>query len=84
MNGSVLEEKSSFTMLGLLTFSSKLDWGSYIMSIAETASKKIGALIRSIKFLVSLLSIFINLPYGHVCNTVFVSWLLFLVATWNC
>ena len=40
MDGSVLEEKSSFKMLGL-TFSSKLDWGS----------KKIGALIRSMKFL---------------------------------
>ena len=39
MNGSVLEEKSSFKMLGL-TFSSKLDWGSYIF-IAKTASKKI-------------------------------------------
>ena len=34
-----------------LTFSSKLDWGSYIISIAKTASKKIGALIRSMKFL---------------------------------
>ena len=50
MDGSVLEEKSSFKMLGL-TFSSKLDWGSYIISIAKTASKKIGALIRSMKFL---------------------------------
>ena len=50
MDGSVLEEKSSFKMLGL-TFSSKLDWGSNIISIAKTASKKIGALIRSIKFL---------------------------------
>ena len=50
MNGSVLEEKSSFKMLGL-TFSSKLDWGSYIISIAKTASKKIGALIHSMKFL---------------------------------
>ena len=48
MDGSVLEEKSSFKMLGL-TFSSKLDWGSYIISIAKTASKKIGALIRSMK-----------------------------------
>ena len=39
-------------LLGLgLTFSSKLDWGSYIVSIAKTASKKIGALIRSMKFL---------------------------------
>ena len=34
-----------------LIFSSKLDWGSYIISIAKTASKKIGALIRSMKFL---------------------------------
>ena len=34
-----------------LTFSSKLDLGSYIISIAKTASKKIGALICSIKFL---------------------------------
>ena len=37
-------------MLGL-TFSSKLDLGSYIISIARTVSKKIGALIRSMKFL---------------------------------
>ena len=50
MDWSVLEEKSSFKMLGL-TFSSKLDWGSYIISIAKTAFKKIGALIRSMKFL---------------------------------
>ena len=50
MNGSVLEEKSSFKILGL-TFSSKLDWGSYIISIVKTASKKIGALIRSMKLL---------------------------------
>ena len=50
MDGSVLETKTSFKMLGL-TFSSKLDWGSYIVSIAKTASKKIGTLIRSMKFL---------------------------------
>ena len=37
-------------MLGL-TISAKLDLGSYIISIAKTASKKIGALIRSMKFL---------------------------------
>ena len=30
---------------------SKLDWGSYIVPVARTASKKIGALIRSMKFL---------------------------------
>ena len=34
-----------------MTLSSKLDWGSYIISIAKTASKRIGALIRSIKSL---------------------------------
>ena len=34
-----------------LTFSFKLDWGSYIISIAKTASKKIGASICSMKFL---------------------------------
>ena len=50
IDGSFLEEKVSFKMLGL-TFSSKLDWDSYIVSIAKTASKKIGALIRSMKFL---------------------------------
>ena len=50
MDGSVLEETSFFKMLGL-TFSSKLDWGSYIISVAKTASKKIGTLIRSMKFL---------------------------------
>ena len=50
MDESVLEEKSSFKMLWL-TFSSKLDWGSYIIYIAKTASKKIGALSCSIKFL---------------------------------
>ena len=50
MAGSVLEEKSSFKKLGL-TFSFKLNWGSYIISIAKTASTKIGTLIPSLKFL---------------------------------
>ena len=50
IDGSVLERKSSFKMLGL-TFSSKWDWESYINSIVKTASKKIGLLIRSMKFI---------------------------------
>ena len=50
MDGSVLQEKLSFKMLGL-SFSSKLDWVSYIISIAKTTFKKVGALIRSMKFL---------------------------------
>ena len=45
-----LRKRSSFKMMGL-TFSPKLDWGSYIISIAKTASKKIGAIIPSMKFL---------------------------------
>ena len=36
-------------MLGL-TLLFKLDWYSHIISIAKTASKKIGALICSMKF----------------------------------
>ena len=39
MDGSILEEKSSFKMQGL-TFSSNLDCGSYIISIAKTTSRK--------------------------------------------
>ena len=50
MDVSVLEEKSSCKMLRL-NFSSKLDWGCYIISTAKTALRKIRALIRSIKFL---------------------------------
>ena len=50
MDGSVLDKKSSFKMLGS-TFYSKLDWGSSIISVVKTASKKILALIRSMKFL---------------------------------
>ena len=50
MDWSVLEEKSSFEMLGL-TFYSKFDWGPYYICIAKTASKEIGALICSMKFL---------------------------------
>ena len=50
MNGSFLEEKSSLRMLGLI-FSSKWDWGSYSISIAKTAPKKIVALIHSMKLL---------------------------------
>ena len=37
-------------MLGV-TFSSELDWGSYIISTAENASKKIGPFSRSMKLL---------------------------------
>ena len=49
MDGPVFEKKSSYKMLRL-TFLSKLGRGSYVISIANTASKKIGTLIQSVKF----------------------------------
>ena len=66
MDGSVLEEKSSSKILGL-TFSSKLDWDSYIISIAKTASKKIGSLIRSMKFLSPEVAQYLYKSTIHLC-----------------
>ena len=81
MDGSVLEEKSSFGVLGLI-FSSKLEWGSYIASIAKTASKKIGVFIRSIKFLSSEVALYLYKstiqPSMEYCCHV---WLVLLIAT---
>ena len=50
MNGSVAEEKLSLKIQGF-TYSSKLDWGSYIVPLAKAVFKKIGALICSMKCL---------------------------------
>ena len=58
MNGSVVEEKSFFKMLGL-TFSSKLDWGFWNISITKSASKKIRVLIRSMKFLSPVVGLYL-------------------------
>ena len=66
MYRSVLEEKSSFTMLGL-SFSSKLDWSSSIISIAKTACKEIKALSRSVKFLSSELALYLYKSTIHPC-----------------
>ena len=62
MDGSVLEEKSSLKMLGL-TF----DWGSYIISVAKTASTKIGALICSMKFLSPEVVLYLCKSTIHPC-----------------
>ena len=48
-----LNLKSSFEMLGL---TNKLDWSSYIICTARTASKKIRAFIRPMKFFLLKLS----------------------------
>ena len=58
MDGFVFVEKSSFKMLGL-SFSSKLDWGFYIISYI-TATRKIGDLIRSMKFLSPEVALYLN------------------------
>ena len=47
MDGSV---KMILKMMLGLSFSSELNWDSYIISIARSAFKKIGALIHSMKF----------------------------------
>ena len=84
MDGSLLEEKLSFKMLGL-TFSFKLDWSSCIISITKTASKEIGVLICSMKFLTTQVALHLCqstiCPFMEYCSHV---WLVPLVATWNC
>ena len=70
-------------MLGL-TFSF-LDWSSYIISIEKPASKKIGALISSMKVLSTEVDLYLyKSTLLHVWNTVVTSGLVPLVATWNC
>ena len=70
MYGSVLEEKTSFKMM-VLIFSSKLDWDSYIVSFAKTASNQIGALICSVKFFSTEIALYLYKstikPYMEYC-----------------
>ena len=71
MDGTVLDEKSSFKMLGL-NFSSSLNQGAYITSLAKTAPKKIGALIHSMKFVSREVALYLHkstarLPYMEYC-----------------
>ena len=65
LDGSVLEEKSSFKVFGLTSY--KLDWSSYIISIVKTASKKIGALIRYMKFLSPEVALYLYKSTTHPC-----------------
>ena len=71
-------------MLGL-TFSSELDWVSYIISIAKTASKKIGAFIRSLKFLSPEVALYVfkstMCPCMEYCRHV---WAGVPSCYWNC
>ena len=67
MDESVPQEKSSFKMLGL-TFSSKLDWGSYIIPFSKSASIKIGALVFSMKFLFPEAELYLYKSTIHLCT----------------
>ena len=67
MDGSVLEEKWSFKVL-VLTFSSKWDWGSYMISIAKTASEKIGTLGCMTKFLSPEVALYLYKSTIHSCK----------------
>ena len=67
MDSPVFNEKS-FIKLLVLSFSSKSDWGSYIVTIAKFASNKIRALIRSmIVFLLRLQLSFIAVELPCYC-----------------
>ena len=83
MDESAFEEKSSFNMVEL-TLSSKLDWGSYSISVAKSASKKIVALIRSMKFLSAEVALYVYKstirPCMEYCCQV---WAGAPVPTWN-
>ena len=79
MDGSVPEEKSSFKMLEL-TFSSKLE-SSLTLSLVLKLSKKIGALIRSMKFISPEVALYLYQSSSLVWNTVIMSGLVLLAAT---
>ena len=84
MDRLVLDGKLPFRMLWL-TFSSKVDWGSYIISIPKTAFNKIGALIRFVKILSREVALYLHKFTMQPCmNTVVIFGLVLLLATWNC
>ena len=61
-----------------------MDWGSYIFSMATTASKKIGALICSMKFLSPEVALYLCKSTIQLCmNTVVMPELVLLVAILN-
>ena len=72
----MLQKRNSFCLTGVikmlsLSFFYKLDWGSSIISIAKTGSKKAGALIRSMKILLLVVALYlyesIILPCMEYC-----------------
>ena len=66
MDGCVFEEKLSFKMLGL-AFSSEVNWGSYNIFIAKTASEKSECLIYSMKFLSPEVALYLYKSIVQTC-----------------
>ena len=75
----------SVRILGL-TFSSELDWCSYIISyfLKQPPRKLEPWFVLSSFFLLRLLFISINLPCSHAWNTIVMTGMVLLVAAWNC
>ena len=89
LDGSVSEEKSSFKILGL-SFSSKLDWDSYITLLLNLTPRKFGTLICFVKFpspeitldsYKSIIRLYMEYSYDFTRNTVFIFGLVLLSAT---
>ena len=81
--GLFLRKNHAFKMMRL-AFSSKLDWSFYIISIisiAKTASKKVGALIDSMKFVSPKVALYLQ-KFTIAWNNVVTSGLVLLAATW--
>ena len=82
IDGSVLEEKSiSWGWLSLLNWIGALT----LSLLLKVPPKKLEPWFVLWNFFpLRLLCISINLPYNHAWNTVVMSGLVLLVATWNC
>ena len=65
---------------------SPLNWiEAHTLSAVKSDSKKIRALIRSMKFFSPELALYLyKSTIAHVWNTIVTSWLMPLVASWNC
>ena len=80
----LLFKKDTFKMAES-AFPSKLDQGSYIISTAKTVCKKIGAFVRSMKFLFPEVALYLYRSTIQLCTECcFMSGLFLLAATWNC
>ena len=84
MDGSVLEKNNLLRCWGWLSL---LNWirAHTLLLLLKLSPRKLELwFVLWSFFLLRLLSISINWPYSHAWNTVIMSGLVLLVATWNC